>query len=73
MAPAFATTWIRIGLCAVAASGGGVCPVAGDLERDQIDDVWAALDDRTSIVVVQPAPAIRAAWGSASAITPVRW
>jgi NADP-reducing hydrogenase subunit HndD len=42
---------------------GAVCPVGAISERDQIDEVWAALDDPTKTVVVQTAPAIRAALG----------
>ena len=40
-----------------------VCPVAAIGEKDQIDEVWAALDDPAKHVVVQTAPAIRAALG----------
>ncbi len=40
-----------------------VCPVGAISERDQIDEVWAALEDPTKHVVVQTAPAIRAALG----------
>jgi NADP-reducing hydrogenase subunit HndD len=48
---------IQCGQCAA------VCPVGAISERDQIDEVWAALDDPTKTVVVQTAPAIRAALG----------
>jgi iron-only hydrogenase group A len=40
-----------------------VCPVGAISERDQISEVWAALDDPKKHVVVQTAPAIRAALG----------
>ena len=40
-----------------------VCPVGAITERNQIDEVWDALEDPTKTVVVQTAPAIRAALG----------
>ncbi len=40
-----------------------VCPVGAITERSHIDDVWKALDDPNKLVVVQTAPAIRAALG----------
>lgn len=40
-----------------------ICPVGAISERDQIEDVWRALDDPEKFVVVQTAPAIRAALG----------
>ena len=48
---------VQCGQCAA------VCPVGAIGERDQIDEVWAALDDPTKHVIVQTAPAIRAALG----------
>ena len=45
---------VQCGQCAA------VCPVGAITERDQIDEVWAALDDPDKHVVVQTAPAIRA-------------
>lgn len=48
---------VQCGQCAA------VCPVGAISERDQIDEAWAALDDPTKHVVVQTAPAIRAALG----------
>jgi NADP-reducing hydrogenase subunit HndD len=50
-------TCMQCGQCAA------VCPVGAISEADQIDEVWAALDDPTTHVVVQTAPAIRAALG----------
>ncbi|MBN1911809.1 MAG: (2Fe-2S)-binding protein, partial [Pirellulales bacterium] len=40
-----------------------VCPVGALTATDQIDEVWKALDKRGNHVVVQTAPAIRAALG----------
>ena len=37
------------------------CPVGALTERDQIDEVFAAINDPTKTVVVQTAPAVRAA------------
>ena len=48
---------VQCGQCAA------VCPVGAITERDHIDSVWAALDDPKKFVVVQTAPAIRAALG----------
>ena len=39
------------------------CPVGALHEKENIDDVWAALNDPTKHVVVQPAPAVRATLG----------
>lgn len=48
---------VQCGQCAA------VCPVGAITENDQIDEVWAAIDDPNKHVVVQTAPAIRAALG----------
>jgi len=40
-----------------------VCPVNALFEKDATEDVWSALADPTKTVVVQTAPAIRAALG----------
>lgn len=60
--PAFASdldgvTCVQCGQCAA------VCPVGAITERSAIEDVWAALDDPAKTVIVQTAPAIRAALG----------
>jgi iron-only hydrogenase group A len=67
--PAFAqnldtVTCVQCGQCAA------VCPVGAISERDQTDEVWAALDDKTKTVVVQTAPAIRAALGECFGMEP---
>jgi NADP-reducing hydrogenase subunit HndD len=48
---------VQCGQCAA------VCPVGAITERDQIEDVWNALDKPDNHVIVQTAPAIRAALG----------
>lgn len=48
---------VQCGQCAA------VCPVGAIYEKSSIDEVWAALDDPSKHVVVQTAPAIRAALG----------
>jgi iron-only hydrogenase group A len=45
------------GQCAV------VCPTGAIVERDEVDKVWAALEDSNKHVIVQEAPAIRAMLG----------
>ncbi|HOT49840.1 MAG TPA: NADH-dependent [FeFe] hydrogenase, group A6 [Candidatus Hydrogenedentes bacterium] len=50
-------------VCVQCGQCGAVCPVGAITEKDQIAEVWAALEDPTKTVVVQTAPAIRAALG----------
>ncbi len=40
-----------------------VCPTGALTEKDNTEDVWAALADPTKVVMVQTAPAVRAAIG----------
>jgi iron-only hydrogenase group A len=60
--PAFGSNLSEV-VCVQCGQCGAVCPVGAISERDQIDEVWAALDDPARTVVVQTAPAIRAALG----------
>jgi len=55
---------VSCGQCAV------VCPTGAIVEKDEIDKVWAALEDPTKHVVVQEAPAIRAALGEEFGMPP---
>jgi len=60
--PAFAlqldgVACVQCGQCAA------VCPVGAISEKECIDEVWSALEDPAKHVVVQTAPAIRAALG----------
>ncbi len=47
-----------------------VCPVGALYEKDDVDLVWAALQDPTKHVIVQEAPAIRAALGEEFGMPP---
>ncbi|MCK5595394.1 [FeFe] hydrogenase, group A, partial [bacterium] len=46
------------------------CPVGAISEKDDIDKVWEAIDDPNKFVVVQTAPAIRAALGECFDLKP---
>ena len=60
--PAFCSELDNV-VCVQCGQCAAVCPVGAISERDQIDEVWAALDDPDKHVIVQTAPAIRAALG----------
>ena len=60
--PAFGKTLDSVA-CVQCGQCAAVCPVGAITEKDQVDEVWKALDDPVKMVVVQTAPAIRAALG----------
>ncbi len=57
-------------VCVQCGQCSAVCPVGAIYEKDAIEDVWAALDDPKKHVVVQTAPAIRAALGECFDLEP---
>ncbi len=46
------------------------CPVGALRERDDTEKVWNAIEDKNKTVVVQVAPAVRAAWGEELGLKP---
>ncbi len=57
-------------VCVQCGQCSAICPVGAIYEKDAIEDVWAALDDPRKHVVVQTAPAIRAALGECFGLAP---
>ena len=60
--PAFAMDLANVA-CVQCGQCAAICPVGAIREKNDIDKVWVALEDKTKHVVVQTAPAIRAALG----------
>ncbi len=56
--------------CVQCGQCGAVCPVGAISEQSHTEAVWAALDDPSKVVVVQTAPAIRAALGEPFGLEP---
>jgi iron-only hydrogenase group A len=67
--PAFASTLDSV-TCVQCGQCAAVCPVGAIVEQSHIQRTWDALDDKNKTVVVQTAPAVRAALGECFGYAP---
>ena len=67
--PAFSSELADV-VCVQCGQCAAVCPVGAIGEKDEIGKVWAAIEDPTKTVLVQTAPAIRAALGECFGLPP---
>jgi len=67
--PAFAMNLSEV-VCVQCGQCAAVCPVGAISENDEISKVWDAIDDPGKTVLVQTAPAIRAALGECFGMAP---
>jgi iron-only hydrogenase group A len=69
IAPAFGKNLSEVS-CVQCGQCAAVCPVGAIVENSHIDRVWKALDDPAKTVIVQTAPAVRAALGECFGFEP---